>query len=323
MRYAVISDIHGNHPALQAVLEDAGRQGITRYLFAGDYCISGPWPDECIRTIRAIPEKTVIRGNEEKYLENLIGKDPSKWTDGQMQVSYWCYRNIGQENLDYLLNLPHTVDFDCEGIPVHMAHSSMDFLGTYPFYTWNSVTIAERNTQPGADPKKILADIAGEWERDSAFQEAVSKLEKGVYIFGHSHIQWSYQDRERGVYLMNPGSCGLPLDGIRDSVPYTVLEITESGRVSIGERRVPFDKAAYIRAFTRTGQYREANVWSRVILRELAFAREHIHYFLAFAEQYAKDIGDDRRPYAMDTWERAFEIWDQRQPSEADGNWLL
>ena len=41
MKYAVISDVHGNYPALEAVLKDAGSQGISAFLFAGDYCISG------------------------------------------------------------------------------------------------------------------------------------------------------------------------------------------------------------------------------------------------------------------------------------------
>ena len=79
MKYAVISDVHGNYPALRVVLDDAERQGITRYLFAGDYCISNPYPDECITAIRAVPDKLVVRGNEERYLENLIGTDPSAW----------------------------------------------------------------------------------------------------------------------------------------------------------------------------------------------------------------------------------------------------
>ena len=43
MKYAIISDIHGNLPALKAVLEDAKNQNITHYLFAGDYCLSWPW----------------------------------------------------------------------------------------------------------------------------------------------------------------------------------------------------------------------------------------------------------------------------------------
>jgi predicted phosphodiesterase len=309
MKYAVISDVHGNYPALQAVLRDAGRQGITRFLFAGDYCISGPQPDECVTAIRALPDARIIRGNEEKYLENLIGQDPSQWTDGQMEITYWSYRNIRRENLEYVLDLPHRIDFEQHGVKVRMAHSSVDFVGTYPFWTWNSVTIAERLKLPDADPGKILADIAGEWERDPGFRDAVSGLEKGVYIFGHSHIQWSWQSRDADVLLVNPGSCGLPLDGIGDSAPYTVLEITEDGLARIEEKRVPFDKEAYIRTLRQSGQFREAGVWSRVILRELAKSREHIHYFLAFTEQYARETGDERRPYARDTWEKAYELW--------------
>ena len=84
MRYAVISDIHGNKPAFDTVLADAKQQGIDDFIFAGDYCLSGPFSDECISTLREIENKVMIRGNEERYLENLIGKDQSKWTDGQM-----------------------------------------------------------------------------------------------------------------------------------------------------------------------------------------------------------------------------------------------
>lgn len=313
MKYAIIADVHGNYPALRAVLEDAGKQGAEHFLFAGDYCISGPWPDECVGTIRSIPAKTAIRGNEEKYLENLIGKDSSEWTDGQMQVSYWCYRNLSRDHLEYLLSLPHTAYFERSGVPVHLAHSSMEFLGTYPFYTWNSVTVAERNRQEEADPEEILKRIKAEWDTDPGFREAVSKLEDGIYIFGHSHIQWSCKARDREVYLINPGSCGLPLDGIRDSVPYTMLEITAAGQVIIEEKRIPFDKRAYISAVRQTGQYREANVWTRVIMHELDTAREYMHFFLAFVEQYAQTIRDERRPFSVETWEGAYQIWEQQQ----------
>ena len=316
MKYAIIADVHGNYPALRAVLEDAGEKGITRFLFAGDYCISGPWPEECANAIREIEDKTVIRGNEEKYLEDLRGKDPAEWTDGQMQASYYAFRNLSPENREYLLAQPHRADFEICGVPVHMAHSSVDFIGTRAFYTWNSVTVAERSKLPGADPEQILAEMRDERERDPEFLEAVAGLEKGIYLFGHSHIQWFWQDEQAGVYLINPGSCGLPLDGRQDCVPYTVLEITEEGQVRIEEQRVPFDKAAYIGKVKQTRLYREANIWSRVIMRELGLAREHVYYFLRFAEQFAKEIGDERRPYAVDTWERAYEAWSAQQETE-------
>lgn len=313
MKFAIISDIHGNLPALQAVLKDAKEQGITAYLFAGDYCISGPWPDECITAIKEIPDKYVIRGNEEKYLENLIGKDQTLWNDGQMQVSYWCYKNVNRDNLDYLLSLPYTAGLECNGIKIHMAHSSVDFLGTHPFYTWNSVTVAERSRQAGTDPHTVLSAMSEEREQDKEFLEAVEKLEKGIYVFGHSHIQWSYRDEDKDIYLINPGSCGLPLDGIKDSVPYTVLEIGDDGSVDIEEKRIAFDKEDYIDKMTRSGQYREANVWCKVIMREQETAIEHMYFFLAFVTHYAEETGDERRPFAVDTWEKAYEIWERQQ----------
>lgn len=86
-RFAVVSDIHGNLPALNAVLDNAKSRGISEFVFAGDYCMSGPFPDECIATLMSLDHAYIVRGNEEKYLENLIGKDQSNWTDGQMQVT--------------------------------------------------------------------------------------------------------------------------------------------------------------------------------------------------------------------------------------------
>ena len=52
MKIAVISDIHGNLPALEAVLRDAEKRGIAEFIFAGDYCLSGPYPDACISAVR-------------------------------------------------------------------------------------------------------------------------------------------------------------------------------------------------------------------------------------------------------------------------------
>ena len=94
------------------------------------------------------------------------------------------------------------------------------------------------------------------------------------------------------------------------------MEIDDAGRVFIEEKRIPFDKAAYIDKVKKTGQYREANVWTNVIIKELITAREHMYFFLKFVEQYAKDIGDDRRPYAVDTWEKAYGIFSSKWPAQ-------
>lgn len=313
MKFAVLSDIHGNHPALLKVLEDAKKRGIDHFIITGDYCLSGAWPDDCIETLKEIPNKQIIRGNEERYLENLIGKDQSKWTDGQMQISYWNYRNIQTKNLDYILSLPQNVDFECNGVNIHMAHASDAFIGEYEFGKFGPGILAKKYEKMNVTPLELHNDIAEILEKDPVFDEKINALEEGIYIFGHSHVQWSYRSMDRNILLINPGSCGLPLDGIENSIPYSVLNISEDGTTNLEEIRVPFDKTEYVENLKLTTQYAEANVWSKVIIKELLTAKEHLTFFLQFADQYANKIGDPIRPFQVNTWEAAFEAWEKKQ----------
>lgn len=309
MRYAIISDIHGNLPALNAVLADAKLQEIDKYIIAGDYCLSGPNPDDCITTIKELDNSIVIRGNEERYLENLIGKNQNDWIDGQMQISYWCFKNVSSGNLSYILSLPHVVDIECNGVKIHIAHSSDTFIGECEFKYWGPADIAKEYSNVLVTKEMLQQDTQVVWENNIDFQKKIANLEEGIYIFGHSHIQWTYKDDKRKVYLINPGSCGLPLDGVVNSVPYTIVNVTDEGMVYVDERRVYFDKVKYIDYLKNTSQYIEANVWSKVIIDELATSKEHLTFFLEFVEKYAYEIGDKIRPFSVETWEKAYELW--------------
>ena len=311
MKYAVLSDVHGNCPALLKVLEDAKKRNIDHFIIAGDYCLCGAWPDECIKVLRDIPNKHIIRGNEERYLENLIGKDQSGWTDGQMQISYWNYRNIQREDLDYLLSLPQKEDFEENGVKIHIAHSSDQFIGEYEFGKIGPAVLAEKYKDSGLSPEDLKADIQDILDSDPVFQEKVSSLEDGIYIFGHSHVQWSYKLKGREVLLINPGSCGLPLDTVKDSIPYTILTIEENGKIDLNQIRLPFSKEQYVEELKSTTQYKEARVWTEVIIRELLTSREHLTFFLRYAEEYADNIGDTQRPFSVKTWEEAYDNWEK------------
>lgn len=310
-RFAVASDIHGNLPALNAVLEDAKSRGISEFIFAGDYCLSGPFPDECIATMMALEHTHIVRGNEEKYLENLIGEDQSNWTDGQMQVSYWCFRNVTPGHLRFLTALPHRLDFRVNGVKIHLAHQSSTWIGDCEFRLIGPDVLAKRYEGMDVTPEYYRQDVQGCLRQDPGFQDALQDLEEGVYLFGHSHVQWNWQDSDRNIFLINPGSCGLPLDFIQDSVPYTVLSVSESGKVSAEEVRVPFDKKGYAEVLRNSEQFKEANVWTKVITKEWLKTHEHMTFFLDFAEQYAQETGDARRPFSVETWEKAYEIWNE------------
>lgn len=313
MKIAILSDVHGNAPALRTVLADIRAQGIDECIVAGDYCLSGPYPDECISILRKLEHAHIIRGNEERYLENLIGKDQRNWTDGQMQISYWNYRNISEDNLKYMLAWPARLDLEFNGVDVHVTHSRMEIAEGECNDGIGPATLAERF---GDKPltQEELADYVDQCiENTSGFDDKYAQLSDGVYVFGHSHLQWTYKVKNKNVVLVNPGSCGLPLDGVTDSIPYAILTIDDDGTVDVELRRLPFDKEAYIADLMKTTQYTEANVWSKVIIRELRNAKEHLTFFLQFVNSYAEQIGDTRRPFSVDTWEKAFELWEKQE----------
>lgn len=309
MRFAIISDIHGNLPALETVLEDAKNNNIDNFIFVGDYCLSNPYPNECIQRMRDLDTKYIIRGNEEKYLENLIGKDQTMWTDGQMQISYYCYRAISADNLDFLLSMPNMLNLTYNDVALHAAHSSSAFIDDCEHKEWSTSQVAKRYTNMNVTSDSFRADICHYFDNNYKFQQIFTQLEQGIYIFGHSHIQWSYQSKDGKTILINPGSCGLPLDGITGSIPYTILDILDATNIIVEERRIPFDMDEYINILIKSDQFLKANVWSKIIIEELRTSREHLFFFLRFVEQYAEKIGDMRRPFALDTWENAYKLW--------------
>ena len=65
MHIAVISDVHGNIAALDAVVSDAG--DVDAYWFLGDLVAHGPRPAECVRRVRALPGVVAVRGNTDRY----------------------------------------------------------------------------------------------------------------------------------------------------------------------------------------------------------------------------------------------------------------
>ncbi|MCX4376284.1 MAG: metallophosphoesterase family protein [Lachnospiraceae bacterium] len=310
MRFAIVSDIHGNLPALNAVIEDAEKNNINCYIFVGDYCLSNPYPDEVISRIRNLDKKYIIRGNEEKYLENLIGKDQSTWTDGQMQISYYCYQKIKHDNLNYLLSMPEQRKLVISDTTLHMVHSSEEFISDCEHREWSTAKVAKRYKDRRITQAAFSADIHTYLNENKQFNRLLDKLDNGVYIFGHTHIQWNYRSNDGKKLLINPGSCGLPLDCVDAGMPYTILDILNTDNIVVEERRVPFPLEEYISIFRQSEQFSKVNVWSRIILKELKTKREHLFYFLQFAEEYAMQIGDKQRPFSISTWEKAYELWE-------------
>ena len=105
LKYAIISDIHGNIHAFKAVLTDAASQGVDMYLLLGDYASSFPYGNDVVDIIRNLGSCVAIRGNGEGYLIDLQGRNPAELTNEQFKPVYWAYQSLSAENMEYIAKL--------------------------------------------------------------------------------------------------------------------------------------------------------------------------------------------------------------------------
>src|SRR5437870_1837182 len=107
MRVAILSDIHGNQLALDAVLADIARQStIDQIVVAGDICLNGPCPREALETVQQL-HCPVLQGNVD--LE-VVTQAPEKGSKKRSVVG-WTREQIGKAGIAYLASLPfsHTI----------------------------------------------------------------------------------------------------------------------------------------------------------------------------------------------------------------------
>ena len=105
MRTLIISDIHGNLTALEAVLEHAGE--VDRVWCLGDLVGYGPDPNECVERVRALPELVCILGNHDAAVNNQM--DISSFNPEARVSIQWTRQNLSPENIEYLGGLPTLV----------------------------------------------------------------------------------------------------------------------------------------------------------------------------------------------------------------------
>ena len=306
MKYAIISDIHGNYPALEAVLKDAEAGGADMYLFIGDYCSGFPYCNEVAETLRGLKNATIIAGNHEGYLQNLHAQDQSTWTDKQFGLIYWCYRNLSPESLDFLMGLPQTAIVENKHGNIHLAHSRGIFF-KYPNkieYMHSNFFRNKMEEEPFTHDEYLKRAREAVLSRKEALEE-INALPGGVYLFGHNHLQFDMEFE--GRLFINPGSCGEALDGDKTAA-YTWLEYSNNGWV-ITERRVPYDIEKVVARLHESGYSTFAPHWSSLYERVLHNGFDYIGEFFIHLKAAAERNGELTQPFSNKTWDEAVEAW--------------
>ncbi len=170
----VLYDIHGNLPALEAVLAEAGEAGVDRWLLGGDYGTPSPWPLETLARLKELEPATWIRGNGERWLREPPADRP------EVMQSYELFTGgLPDDVVEWLYDLPAQAEVD----GVLYVHGS---------------------------PLSDVESFAPEPEEGEA--RMLAGVRDRLIVFGHSHQQFRRPGPD-GTDLLNPGSIGMPLDG--------------------------------------------------------------------------------------------------------------
>ncbi|MGO8947243.1 MAG: metallophosphoesterase family protein [Ktedonobacterales bacterium] len=246
-KVAILADIHGNLPALEAVLAEIAAESIERIVCLGDVATLGPQPHEVIARLRGLG-CPVVMGNTDASLLALQ-RDKSAtgdvWGSQDFDFDQWCATRLTDDDLAYLRTFQPMVSVSLgDGVTLLCYHGS-----------------------PRSYDERITAETA-----DDELHEMLAETPAQLYAGGHTHQQ--LLRRYRDTLVLNPGTVGFAKDAIPPAAPvsnpswaeYAIIA-SDSGQLDVSLRRVCFDLDALFAALDASGIpriYWRKGDWRRV-----------------------------------------------------------
>lgn len=220
IRVALISDIHGNCVALDAVLADLAGRAVDEVVCLGDVAAGGPQPREVIARVRELGCQ-VVRGNADGWL--LAGLPPGRSDETRRlsEVVAWTRGRLAKADFDYLAALPAML---------RVATGELDLLCFHGSPCADTDSLLP--TTPTAELDRLLANAPS----------------AHLFAAGHTHLQMLRPHRE--ALLVNPGSVGLTLRALSAGDPPLptwaeyAIATRSADELEITYRRLPVDVQA-------------------------------------------------------------------------------
>jgi putative phosphoesterase len=277
-RLAVLADVHGNLPALEAVLQDAHQQGADSILVAGDL-VGGPQSNETT-TLLSDLGACMIRGNSDSaILRYLHGDAPPDWrTRQQYALLRWGACCISEATRETLEALPEQRVFNVgPQSAIRLVHGS-----------------------PRDPCESLFPDLEPE-----AFEQALAEFRETVLVCGHTHVPW--QRRRGGQLAMNPGAVGGPLNG--DTRAQFAILSWDGKEWQVEPRAIPYDLKRIREAFRLSGLLEEGGPLAQAFLLSIETARDVSLAFLTFAQEVKAGF-PHADPIPDSAWEQAAAAFD-------------
>lgn len=250
-RIAILADIHGNLPALEAVLDDIAGQAVDEILVGGDLVGRGPQGSAVVERIRTLG-LAAIGGNHEDYLLSFRAGDiPDAWrVDEEWAAARWMAAELDERNARFLADLP----FSLKRPDLRLVHGT---------------PVSNR-------------DGIGPWTKDDEIDTHLGSLPERVLVCAHTHRPL-VRHTQHGT-VVNVGSAGLPFN--RDArAQYAILERRSEGHPwQVEFRQVAYDLTAIFAVYDETGFLHEGGITAQLLRLELEHASPLLVPFLSWAE---------------------------------------
>lgn len=242
-KLAILSDIHGNLPALEAVISDLRNFDIDHVIVPGDVISFGPFSRQ---TAEIVIENgwSVIRGNNEFFLVDYkTRRAPAEWNDPiAFAPTAWLDKQFHPQLKVKIGAWPDSLHLRFrDAPPIQVFHGTPDSPWD-PIY-WTML--------------------------DEEIEKKLARVEAEYVLCGHTHLPMDRQVSRWRIF--NPGSVGVPLDGVF-SASYMILEGNEQGWTPTF-RRIPFDYEAVFEEFERSGYNKESGPIGRLVVEVYKTAR--------------------------------------------------
>jgi putative phosphoesterase len=198
MKVAILSDIHGNLPALNAVISDIKSLNISEIAFLGDLVINGPSPLEAFQEMRNLKPICWVKGNTDEWFAEITDEWSPSTKQEELFYKLYMYarEHLTKESIDFLLNLPEKCVFETAGVSILAVHGS---------------------------PRSIKEGI-GKNNAHNELEEIFSNVAESVVVSGHSHVP--FIGKVSNKIIFNVGSIGTPFDG-DNRASYGIINIKD------------------------------------------------------------------------------------------------
>ena len=226
MKYAIISDIHGNIVALKEAMRLIEEENVEKIICLGDIVGIGTRSDECVKFLLNYKDKLIaVRGNhEDRFLFGIpeyIHDGKHKMEEDDIAQEKWIHGRISEESKAFLETLPQDIQTELEGIKIVITHYPSDENMDYKFFTY--------------------------FPLKEEFNELFKKYDDArVYLYGHTHER-RIRESKAGIWYINPGTLGTAFH--REYGTFGILSIDENKKIEYKEIAFKYDLDAVIKDF--------------------------------------------------------------------------